>query len=445
MFGTGIGHYIPIVAYLGFWVMCLISLSGRPLLGFYYMIPFLPYRTMRDHFLDFPLGANVLTILVISVIVGAVIRGKRLPKSKLYRIWLIFGVYLYISMWIGTALGNAPAPLWLSDINFVTWKDYMLIPLIFAAAGLVIEDRKAIKMVVILTAITLLFIDRASLLESMTRTWTNFDEDKRGGGPLSFGSNQTSAFLVQFAMFFWGLVQFIKQRKTKLACYLLVATTLLAATYTFSRAGYLAILFGVLVLGLLKDRKLLLVLGVFLLVWQSVVPTAVRERVNMTENSNGQLEASAQERVDLWENAERSILSSPIVGTGFATFQLGEHVDSLKDTHNWYVKVLVETGLIGLIMAAFLLQQLIALSYRLFKRASDPLYQGLGLGLLLATCSCMVSNCFGDRWTYLEITGLLWILAGAAIRANNLALEESAADPMQSNITATVDSPMAFR
>ncbi len=445
MFGTGIGHYIPIVAYLGFWVMCLISLSGRPLLGFYYMIPFLPYRTMRDHFLDFPLGANVLTILVISVIVGAVIRGKRLPKSKLYRIWLIFGVYLYISMWIGTALGNAPAPLWLSDINFVTWKDYMLIPLIFAAAGLVIEDRKAIKMVVILTAITLLFIDRASLLESMTRTWTNFDEDKRGGGPLAFGSNQTSAFLVQFAMFFWGLVQFIKQRKTKLACYLLVATTLLAATYTFSRAGYLAILFGVLVLGLLKDRKLLLVLGVFLLVWQSVVPTAVRERVNMTENSNGQLEASAQERVDLWENAERSILSSPIVGTGFATFQLGEHVDSLKDTHNWYVKVLVETGLIGLIMAALLLQQLIALSYRLFKRAADPLYQGLGLGLLLATCSCMVSNCFGDRWTYIEITGLLWILAGAAIRANHLALQESTTDPMQSNITATVDSPMAFR
>jgi O-antigen ligase len=409
------------------------------------MIPFLPYRTMRDHFLDFPLGANALTILVIAVIVGAIIHGKRLPKSKLYWIWLIFGVYLYISLWIGTAIGNAPAPLWLSDINFVTWKDYMLIPLIFAAAGLVIEDRKAIKMVVILTAITLLFIDRASLVESMSRTWTNFDEDKRGGGPLAFGSNQTAAFLVQFGMFFWGFVQFVKQKKIKLGCYLLVAITLLAATYTFSRAGYLAILFSVFVLGILKDRKLLLVLGAFLLVWQSVVPTAVRERVNMTQNSNGQLEASAQERVDLWENAERSILSSPIVGSGFATFQLGEHVDNLKDTHNWYVKVLVETGLIGLIVAALLLQQLIALSYRLFKRSSDPLYQGLGLGLLLATCSCLVSNCFGDRWTYLEITGLLWVLAGAAIRATHLALQESTVEPIGSDITATVDSYMVFR
>jgi O-antigen ligase len=443
--GTGIGHYIPLVAYLGFWVMILASLGGRPILGFYYMIPFLPYRTMRDHFLDYPLGANVLTILVIAVIVGAIIHGKRLPKSKLYTIWLVFSIYLYISLWIGTALGNAPPPLWLSDINFVTWKDYMIIPLIFAAGGMVVEDRKAVRMVVILTAISLAFIDRSSLAESMSRTWTSFDEDKRSGGPLAFGANQTAAFLVQFAMFFWGFVQFVKRRKFKIVGYVLVAVTILAAMYTFSRAGYLAILFCVLVLGVLKDRKLLLILGVFLLIWQSVVPTAVRERVNMTKNSNGQLEASAQERVDLWENAEKSIISSPIVGTGYATFQLGEHVDSLKDTHNWYVKVLVETGIVGLLIAVFLLQQLLSLSYRLFKRSSDPLYQGLGLGLLLATCSCMVSNCFGDRWTYVEIMGLFWVLAGTAISASHLSLQESTQGTDEIAASAEPEPYMAYR
>jgi uncharacterized membrane protein YfcA len=87
------------------------------------MLPFLPYRLLRDHFIDYPLGANMMTILVLAVIVGALIHGKHLPKSKLYLIWLVFGVYLYLSMWIGVALSNAPAPLWLSDNNFVTWKD----------------------------------------------------------------------------------------------------------------------------------------------------------------------------------------------------------------------------------------------------------------------------------------------------------------------------------
>jgi O-antigen ligase len=165
----------------------------------------------------------------------------------------------------------------------------------------------------------------------------------------------------------------------------------------------------------------------------------------MTKDSNGQLEASAQERVNLWQNAETSFLHSPIVGTGYATFQLGEHVDNLKDTHNWYVKVLVETGIIGLIIAFILLQQLLAMSYRLFKRATEPLYQGLGLGLLLATCACIVANCFGDRWTYLEITGLLWVLAGAAIRATQLKEPESIASPAEVDSTKTVNPYMVYR
>ena len=321
----------------------------------------------------------------------------------------------------------------------------MVIPLVFVAAGLAIQDRKAIRTVVLVTAISLLLIDRTCILESMSRSWANFDESKRDVGPLAYGSNQTAAFLAQFAMFFWGFTQFAKKIKIKILCYGLVAITLFATMYTFSRGGYIAVLLSVLVLGLLKDRKLLLVLGIFLLTWQTVVPAPVRERVTMTENSNGQLEASAQERVDLWQNAEKSILHSPIVGTGYATFQLGEHVDNLKDTHNWYVKVMVETGIIGLIIAVILLQQLLAMSYRLFKRATDPLYQGLGLGLLLATCSCIVANLFGDRWTYLEITGLLWVLAGAAIRATHLMELESIAPPAEVDSSNTINPYMAYR
>jgi O-antigen ligase len=375
---------------------------------------------MRDHFVDYFLGDHMLLILILAVIVGALLHGKRLPKSKLYIIWLVIGVYLYISMWLGAALGNAPAPLWLSDLNFVTWKDYMLIPLVFLATSLVVEDRKAVRTVILITAITLLFIDRSCIMESMSRSWGNFDENKRDNGPLAYGSNQTAAFLAQFAMFFWGLVQFVKAKKYKLLGYGLIASTLFATMYTFSRGGYLAVLVSILVLGILKDRKLLVILGVFLLTWQTIVPTAVRERVTMTENPNGQLEASAQERVDLLKESWNSIVHSPILGNGFATFQYGQHAGNLKDTHDWFIKVLVETGIVGLIMYFFLLQQMLALGYRLFRHGNDPMYRGLGLGLLLAICSSLVANCFGDRWSYLEITGLLFVLVGAAARASHL-------------------------
>jgi O-antigen ligase len=443
--GLGLAHYIPVIAYLGFWVMCIRSLTGRPLLGLYYMIPFIPYRTMRDHFLDYPLGGNVLTILVIAVILGALLQGKRLPKSMLYLTWLVFGIYLYLSMWFGTALGNAPPPLWLSDLNFVTWKDYMLIPLVFVATSLVVEDRKAVRTVILITGISLLFIDRSCLMESMSRTWATFDENKRGGGPLGYGSNQTAAFLAQFAMFFWGFAQFLKRKKARLLCYVLVALTIFADLYTFSRASYVALLLSVFVLGVLKDRKLLLLGAVFLVTWEAIVPTAVRERVNMTETASGQLEASANERVKLWQAAEESILSDPIFGTGFATYQLSSHVDNLRDTHNWYVKVMVETGIIGLVIVLFMLEQMLALSFRLFRKATDPLYQGLGLGLFLAICSCIVANFFGDRWTYLEITGPLWVLVGTAIRATHMPESEPATELPAINSAAAVNPYLVYR
>jgi O-antigen ligase len=160
----------------------------------------------------------------------------------------------------------------------------------------------------------------------------------------------------------------------------------------------------------------------------------------MTQNANGQLEYSAQERIDLWKESWTSIVHSPIVGNGYATFQIMPHVHGLDDTHNWYVLVLVETGIIGLIMAFLLFEQIIAMAYRLFRKAKDPLYQGLGLGLGLAMCSCIVANCFGNRWTYLEITGPLWILAGAAARAVHLMEVEplSELNPVNSNAPAAM-------
>ncbi|MEO8737514.1 MAG: O-antigen ligase family protein [Edaphobacter sp.] len=444
--GTGIGHFIPVACYLGCWIAILASLAGRPLWGFYYMLPLLPYRAMRDHFLDYPLGANVLTILVLAVIIGAVLQGKRLPKTMLYLTWLVFAIYLYISMWFGTALGHAPAPLWLSDQNFMTWKDYLLLPLVFVAGGLVVESRKAVRTVIVISAFSLLFIDRSALMNSMSRSWVHFDEDKRDGGPLGFaGSNGLAAFLAQFAMFFWGFAQFLKRKKARLLCYALVGTTLFATMYTFSRASYLAVVAGALLLGILKDRKLILVVAIFLFTWQALVPTAVTERVNMTHNANGQLEASAQERIDLWENAKKTFISEPIFGIGYATFQFGDHTDNLKDTHNWYVLVLIETGIIGGFIAMALILQMLVLPYRLFRHAKDPLYQGLGLGLFLTVCSSLVLNCFGDRWTYLEINGLLWALMGTAAAAARFTEPESANELAAPDPIDAINPYMVYR
>lgn len=446
VFGTGLGHYVPILAYIGCWVMCLYALFGRPLYTLYFIIPLLPYRSFRDHLADYPLGTNILTILVFCTIIGAILHGKRLPRTMLYLVWFLFAVYLYFSMWLGTALGNAPAPLWLSDDNFVMWKDYLIIPLVFAAAGMVVEDRKSLRNLIIVSAFTLLIIDKSALANSMSRSWAHFDENKRDGGPLAFaGSNGLAAFLAQFAMFFWAFVLFVKNKRYKLLGYGLVALTLFATMYTFSRAAYIAVLAGTFLLALFKDRKLFIVLGVFLFTWQAIVPLAVTERVTMTENSNGQLERSAQERVDLWTAAKETIIHNPIFGTGFATFQYGYHTDNLKDTHNWYVKVMIETGIIGAMIALTMVTMMVLLAFRLYRTAEEPLLKGFGLALFIGICCNLILNLFGDRWTYLEINGMLWALVGAAASALSFPQTEPVVTTESVEPITAVNPYMAYR
>ena len=147
----------------------------------------------------------------------------------------------------------------------------------------------------------------------------------------------------------------------------------------------------------------------------------------MTQDENGNLEASSQERVNLWQDAENSFVHSPIFGIGFAAFQFGDHVDGLKDTHNWFVKVLVETGIIGFVIVLAMLQQIFALSFRLFRKGTDPLHKGLGLGLFVGFFCLVITNFFGDRWTYVEITGLFWALIGTAVSADQIVRSENEA------------------
>jgi putative inorganic carbon (HCO3(-)) transporter len=95
--------------------------------------------------------------------------------------------------------------------------------------------------------------------------------------------------------------------------------------------------------------------------------------------------------------------------------------------------VWVETGIVGLAMILILLQQMVSLGFRLFRRGNDPLYRGLGLGLLLATCCSIVANLFGDRWNFIEISGPMWVIVAAAVGAIHLkALEpETEVTPVQ--------------
>jgi O-antigen ligase len=155
--------------------------------------------------------------------------------------------------------------------------------------------------------------------------------------------------------------------------------------------------------------------------WQAILPTAVQERMTMTYNSSGgQLDSSAQERVALWTDAMSLFKADPIIGTGFLTYGEMRRVGPYLDTHNYYLKLLVETGALG--MTLFLIQLLLFFraGYGLFRTSDDAFLSNLGLGFSsLIVCAAIV-NIFGDRWMYIQVDSNLWIFLGCVVSASSL-------------------------
>jgi O-antigen ligase len=87
--------------------------------------------------------------------------------------------------------------------------------------------------------------------------------------------------------------------------------------------------------------------------------------------------------------------------------------NGLRDTHNWYLKVLADTGLVGLGIVMWLLSAMGRTAWHALQH-SDSMVRAVGLGLLLALTSLVIANLFGDRWSYVEINGVLWMLVAGA-------------------------------
>jgi O-antigen ligase len=142
---------------------------------------------------------------------------------------------------------------------------------------------------------------------------------------------------------------------------LLSILDLIALFYTESRSSYIGLLFSVIVLAVYAKRRNLLLLGVVLaLLFSSVLlPSKVIERINYTFRGEPQqinpfqpqskieaLDSSTRARLISWQSAFDGWKKYPIFGYGVTGF-------SFIDAQ--YMKILVETGVVGIVTFLLLL------------------------------------------------------------------------------------------
>lgn len=176
---------------------------------------------------------------------------------------------------------------------------------------------------------------------------------------------------------------------------------------TFSRAGWLAFIFS-MVLMLILSRKfgILAPVFIFFAIMIFTVPN-LRERFIFIFQKGGDTD-----RLVVWRSTLEMIRENPFLGKGVGTFmsycQKYAPTVYVRYAHNCYLQIWAETGVFSLLAFISFLLSLLINGIIKFKENNDPLI----LGLVCALSAFLFHSFFDTQFYSLQLSALFWVMAG---------------------------------
>ncbi len=390
--------------------------------GFLLLIALIPQPNIWHKFYELPMGKDFMDILFIMIFLGIFVQHKKIPITVSGYIIIFFLVYTYWSLWLSSYNFGLPRPISRWSYQLMEWKNFAQMILIYFMSLTLAKNENQQKLLFTLMSSVIFFM--------ALRNYRNFSGgsafqyDKRVGGPFFFvglGATHYGAFMAHFPPACLGMSFFEKDLKKKLFYILTFAICLHPLFFSYSRGAYIGTALALLFFGLFKKRSILVAFVVLYFVWQAVLPPSVVDRISGSVTATGELEGSASSRLHVWDQAGRIISNHPLIGVGWEGFGLSipidERIHGLTDTHNYYVKTLCDRGIIGLALLMLIFGKALHSGFILFIRGKSTFHQGLGLSFIGTVLACMVTNFFGDRFTYFVLGSYFWMLWGLVDRS----------------------------
>ena len=233
------------------------------------------------------------------------------------------------------------------------------------------------------------------------------------GEPNTFGG-----YLLFIGVVAAGLLAKTEDSKTKQILAVLILCIIPPFLFTQSRSSYLAIIPALMVLGLMADRRIIIlgVLMLAILISPLLLPEAVKNRVMYTFNQpeekgqiqigNIRLDTSTSARLVSFKEALQDWPKHPILGYGVSGYGF---IDAQ------YPRVLVETGLLGFIAFIYLLFSIFKITLNNLKKLETPYFQGLGIGFLAAFVGLIVHAIGVNTFIIVRIMEPFWFFAGIMV------------------------------
>lgn len=422
----------PLVIYLMSFPVVFATLF-KVEIGILFFISLVPIISLMKKIVEFPGGNQFADYLLISIIFGWVLTALKTKRriflsSPVNVVIVVVVLGSIINLIRGYTFTELPAELALDSLK--TWKNYMILPLLYFISVNNIRTEKFAKWIIICVSLTTLAMDFNFYSTFRWIRAVHYSDSIRISGPFSFlGPNELGVFYSMYTFLLLGISYFLEDKRIKYLILLVCACNFYPILYSYSRGAYTATLAGFLTLGLLKDRRFLVLVVVLVFLYSFILPNSVVERINNTFLEDEQITQEKMEtsavgvggvtldtvgRKELWEKAQRYFEQEPVLGIGFDTFR---HLEGWI-THNMFLKILAEQGLVGMTIFISFIITLLWQAYRLFRRSTNNLGKGIGLGFFTCTIVHLVGSISGDQSLYYNLMAIYWLFIGIVANFN---------------------------
>lgn len=410
---------LPYLVYLAMFWACGDAIFKRAQSAVYLFLILLAFPQFWYPIQAFPLGTMCLTLLALSALIGG--NRQRAPNdpaapNRTLIYVLIFSSYA--ALWQSSIRYDLPWPLTGSNDLLAAWKNYALMLVLYFVGYTAMRSEADIRRMMLVffwVIIVMAWREFANFVSG-----DSFSYNRRSVGSfwiVGMGANHFAAFIAHFSVPAIGLFALDDSKWRKRLYLASFVCSLYPLFFSYSRGAYVAVLFAILVVGVLRYRALLPLIAIFMLTWDSILPNSVVDRIQMTEGADGQMEESAALRLVVWELAKKLFAENPIFGIGFQGFFYASAGLPLRNVHNYFLQTAAEQGVFGVLLLAVFFLKAGWSGWRLYQIGSTPFYKGLGLGFIACLSAVAFTNLFGDRFSQLEVGAYLWLYFGVVDRA----------------------------
>lgn len=364
-------------------------------------------------------------ILIVIIFLGTIVKLSFEGRMELWRPNPInAGIFCYLFVAVISTLNalRISVPAWDKYVAFFVLLKMVEFYLIFFTVGLAITTAKDVRRQLVV------FFGVASIVSLYAML--SIGRLSRVSAPFEVGGtepNTLGGYLMIIVCLALGLLLNAPRMRYKVAFVAIGLLSVVPFIMTLSRASYLALLLGVITVGILSRRWWVIVaLAIVLVLSPFIMPQDVKDRVSYTfqsgsgvqiGNTNILVDKSTYERVYVWQKVRHNLRVWPWFGGGISW-------DTVLDSQ--YARILIETGLFGMAAFIYMLLRILQTTRETYRWTRDWVVRGLGIGMTGVTIGLIVHGMGTISFLIVRIMEPFWFLIALCAVSRELSIHDYA-------------------